>query len=127
MWLKGDSMESIMLDDTPSVSSPHQARQMPCSPRVHAHDGQQRAELGLFANKVPEVSLTPRMSWWPKPFQPEGVSSAPAVPDSQADKESSVVRALSARLPAFANLFSARCTGMPLASPWNQERSVVLN
>jgi len=141
MWVQGDSMESIMLDDTPGVSFPLQvSRQTPPSPRGLGYADQQHAGTGLFAHKSPEGAMTPKTMWWPGQFLPEGVSSAPAVPEGQVEKESSVaetcndllqVRALSARLPAFASLFSARCTTVPStvpsSPPWNHASSVLSN
>jgi len=139
MWVQADSMMEPV-PDTPRVSSPTQAsraRLMPCSPRVKAaYDDQVDTKSGQSEIEVPESALTPRTHWWPVKFEgissgplkfsmPEGISSAPAVHDGQV-RTSTVVRALSARLPQIAALFAAQSNlGASRSSERNQGCAVL--
>jgi len=109
MSVPADSMEPV--PDALRASIPKKgskARYPPGSPRGHFPDDQKDAESGLSGKAAPPGILTPRTKWWPGEVKPpQGISSAPAVPDGQADKQSMVVRALSARLPHLAELFGA--------------------
>lgn len=99
------TIESI-LADTPRVPSPEKG-----NPHGHLCDDGQHTESGRFGTKTPQFAPSPCK--FPSQCDlPEGVSTfstAPVVPDGKADKESNVVRALSARLPQpLVDLFSSR-------------------